>query len=400
MSHLTVLVFCESEARHEDLARELEATGQTRAVGEVSDLSALTKAVEAVRPDVLMLELPDSEHKVLDVVEKLPAPAPALLVCGRETASDVILRAMRLGAEEYLTLPLRRIDLHAAVDRVSARTQANPPPGHLGSTLAVMGAKGGVGATTVATQLGISLAELGGHTALVDLDLSGGDVAFHFDLESRFSLADVAARRELDQTYVESLMESVSPNLSLLCAPSKPEDGERVSVPHLERVLALLRGAHNFVVLDLPSQLGELTVRGLELADQVLMVTSSEVASLVQARKRLALLERMGFDLGRVRLVRNRVDRRNPMSEREVQTFLNHKIAHSLPNDYAAVQESQNTGRLLAEVAPGGRLTTESQNLALEAHDWLGLPHPEMQPAAGAVDRVVSYLRSTFHGAD
>ncbi len=400
MSPLSFLVFSDNADTKADLVAHLEATGRRGILAESSDPLALPDAVRDLRPDVLFLDLSSDAERVLERVEKLPAPAPALLVCGPEEASAVILRSMRLGAEAYLTLPLAASDLEAAVERIAARTHPEPESRPHAATLAVLGAKGGVGTTTVACELARELASGGAGTALLDLDLVGGDVALHFDREPRFSLADAGTRKDLDRHFVDTLFEHVGPSLRLLCAPERPEDGERVASRHLERALSVVAAGESFVVLDLPAQLGDVAVRGLDDADLILLVTTCDVASLHQARRRLDLMKRMGVGPQRIRVIVNRVDRKSPMGRREIDRFLGHPVAARLPNVHAVLQESQNTGRPPGEIAPGNPLQQALRELVPTVHEWLGRPRPASRAPSGALERVRRYVRSRTHGAD
>lgn len=400
MSQLSFLVFCEGADTKNDLVARLEATGHLGILAEASEVGGLADAVLSLHPDVLVLDLSSNGQRILDRVEKLPAPAPALLVCGPAEASSVILRSMRLGAEAYLTLPLSENELGAAIERIVARSAPAPDETRRAATLAVLGAKGGVGTTTVACELARALATGGAGTSLLDLDLDGGDVALHFDRDPRFSLADARERGDLDRHYLETLFERIDPSLRLLCAPRLPEDGERVGVRHLERALAVVRDDEDFVVLDLPSHLGDIAVRALDEADLVLLVTTCDVASLLQARRRLELMKRMGFEADRLRVIVNRLDRKSPMSLREIDDFLGHPVAGTLPNVHAVLQESQNTGQAPCVVEADNPLQTGVQDLVSTLHDWLGLARPASRAPSGAIERVRRYVRSRIHGAD
>ncbi len=297
-------------------------------------------------------------------------------------------------------MPLQTAELATAVEGIAARLHPEPASEPRASTLAVLGAKGGVGTTTVACEIARELAAGGARTALLELDLGGGDVALHFDRDPRFSLADASTREDLDRHFVESLSEPAGPSLRLLCAPQRPEDGERVAPRHLERALSVLGAAESFVVLDLPAQLGDVAVRGLDHADLVLLVTTCDVASLHQARRRLDLMKRMRFDADRIRVIVNRVDRKSPMGRREIDRFLEHPVAATLPNVHAVLQESQNTGRPPGEIAPDNPLQSALQELVPTLHEWLGLPRPASRAPSGALERVRRYVRSRTHGAD
>ena len=198
----------------------------------------------------------------------------------------------------------------------------------------------------------------------------------------------------------ETLLEPVSEQLTLLCAPDRPEDAERVHPPHLERAITLLRPRHDFLVLDVPGHLDDLTLRGLELADQILLVTTPEIASLAQARRRIDLLARVGIEPARVRPILNRGERRAALTTADLREALGQPVSHVLPNAYAVAQDCVNRGASPAKVAPHSALAAELDELALRCHDWLSLRRPVDAAPAGPLARLRSFWRNHVHGTD
>src|SRR5262247_1575333 len=293
-------------------ALRLEAEGTIELGYVTAEPSELIAAVGAQSPDLVIADLGDDPERVLDMLDKLPTPRPRLIVIGPKDHSGTILRAMRMGVRDYLDVDPAEEDLRSAVLRVAAElapraAAGDKPRTHPARVVAVMGAKGGVGATVVACQLAASLRAAGSRVALVDLNLPLGDAALYFDVQPAYTLANIARESErLDATYLHTLLSGKPNGVQILAAPVHAEEAELVRGAHVERALNLLRGDFDWVVLDLSRTWSEPTVRALDLADLVLLVTLMDVPTLHHTRKHLDLLERLGHSGARIRLIANR----------------------------------------------------------------------------------------------
>jgi pilus assembly protein CpaE len=280
-------------------ALRLEAEGTIELGHVTAETSDLIAAVGAQTPDLVIADLGDDAERVLDMLDKLPTPRPRLILIGPKEQSHTILRAMRMGVRDYLDATYSEEELRSAVLRVAAelgpKTASDKPRAHPARVVAVMGAKGGVGATVVACQLAASLRARGSRTAVVDLNLPLGDAALYFDVQPAYTLANIARESDrLDATFLRTLMSGRPNGVQILASPVHAEEAELVRGAHVERALSLLRGDFDWVILDLSRTWSEPTVRGLDLADLILLVTLMDVPTLHHTRKHIDLLERLG----------------------------------------------------------------------------------------------------------
>jgi pilus assembly protein CpaE len=266
--------------------------------------------------------------------------------------------------------------LIAAIQRV-ARDRAGSAEDHRAPLVAVMGAKGGVGASFVACQLSASLARLGGRVALVDGHLRLGDVALYLDLSPQYNFASLGSRSEaIDATYLHTTLDEHSSGVQVLAAPRRPEEGDTVGVRCVERVMGLLRQEFDWVIWDTPRAFDDRSVFVLDRADPVLLVTTPDVPAMNHARMHLDLLERLGRSPEEIRVVANRTERAASVSSREARKFLGRPADASIPNDFPRATTCVNEGRTLYEVGPRSALGKAMGELALLAHSWCGRPLP------------------------
>src|SRR5262245_5332229 len=249
--NLRLLLFTADPKRAEDLARLIEQTRVARAVaaGEPGDLAARVRrgGIDAVFAD--LIEQPEA---LLDAYAALPQPRPPLIACGPADDGQLVLRALRLGAREYLPSDVVRQDLAEVLEKLGRGLEAAVGGGgRRGSIVSVMGGKGGVGATVIACQLASALQRLGRRVAVVDLCLPLGDVDFHHDMRPRYTLADLAAQGDgFDAAYLQSIAAEHASGVRVLAAPQDPEQAELVTASQVGRALGLLQLEYDFVIVD------------------------------------------------------------------------------------------------------------------------------------------------------
>ena len=402
MSNPTCIFYAATNGELRRHALRLEAEG-TIELGHVTvDPSELIAAVGAQSPDLVVADLGEDPERALDMLDKLPTPRPRLIVIGPKDQSGAILRAMRMGVRDYFDTDPSEDDLRSAILRVGAELEPRtavsaPEKKQPARAVAVMGAKGGVGATVVACQLAAALASRGGRVVLVDLNLPLGDAALYFDVQPAYTLAHIARESErLDPTYLRTLLSGKPNGVQILASPVHAEDAELVRGEHVERALHLLRGDFDWVVLDLSRTWNETTVRALDLADLVLLVTLMDVPTLHHTRKHLDLLERLGHGGARIRLIANRHSSLDAVTDKDVEEFLERKPDFRIPNDFPTTLAAVNRGVSVGDISARSPLARAYIELSQALHGWFGAQQAaaaKAEPSQGALARVRGMFR-------
>ena len=289
------------------------------------------------------------------------APSPEGLRC-----------AMRAGARDYLPLTLAPEAFRLAVREIAAqanRHQNEKVGGETASRLvAVTGAKGGIGKTTVAINLAAALhAETGLPTVLVDLYTQFGDVALMLNLTPKRALSDLAALNpaEIDDALMEScLMEHPSGLFVLPCA-NQTLAWDALPVGLLESVIPLLKRRFRFVVLDVPPFLSPLTLYTLSYATVTLAIANlHDITTIHDTRQLLQALQGKVVARDALKLVLNRVSARNRLSAGDVTATLGYPIAAQIVNDGRLVPQSVNEGVPFVLSAPKSPVAQSVRALA------------------------------------
>ncbi|AWT10646.1 hypothetical protein DM292_10850 [Stutzerimonas frequens] len=319
-------------------------------------------------PDLLLLHVSHLWREELAALQQHPLQQrPPLLVCGPQDDRDCMRMAMQASARDFLPEPLVEQELLAAISRIAL--EARDGHGSGGKVIAIMNAKGGSGATMLACNLAHSLSAYGRRTLLLDLDLQFGTVAHCLDVRPSHSHMEVLQRiDELDSVALHGFCSHFSPTLDVLGGrASELCLTQDIQLEQVEALLRLARSSYEWVVVDLPRQIDHLTGITLEQADQVYVVLQQSLSHLKDAVRLVRIMrEDLGIRGDRLQLVVNRYDKTAPVSLKDIAEALHCGVPQRLPNDYAVINESQNTGVPLGLHAPRAPLTQGIQQMAQE----------------------------------
>ena len=288
-----------------------------------------------------------------------------LVAVSPDDDSETIVRTVRAGADEHLSLPLSQHDLLKVCIKVAEACRASTPrDGRGGALWVVHSPKGGVGVTTLVVNLAITLRAAQRDVALVDLDVYAGDAAFFLDVQPTNTLRDVVANHHrLDAVLVRGAMTRHPSGLSILAAPSAGR-GEPLLEPTAEQmidVLELVTGMHELTLVNTPRIPSEATRAVLTTADRILLVTDLTVPALRGCARTIDWLVGEGVDPARtVEVIVNRYNPRSTeVSTADVSRMIHAPVRALLPCDDTAALSAANAGRPLAESTPLHRAIAE-----------------------------------------
>ena len=365
---------------------------------ECSRYEFFADVVAQTHPDIGLVALDQDPDKALDLVARLNETSPecAILVVSASSDGKLILRAMRAGAKEFLNAPVRLQDLLDALDRIADRRFGRGEAKARGtSVIAVAGATGGVGTTSLAVNLGCALAsDPKNAVALVDLDLCLGDADVFLDTIPDYTLVDVAQNvTRLDFTLLKRSLTKHSSGLFLLPRPVQMEDMALVSADDLQRVIGLLKATFTHLVIDLSKSYTPLDMVALQMANHILLVTQLDLPCLRNVVRLMMSFGNMKEVADKVKILVNRVglDTGN-ISLKKAQDTIGREIYWQLPNDYRTMVEVRNNGVPLIEQAPKAAITQAILGLAES------LAGPKSEPEAEAAKPGKGRLLGLFSG--
>ena len=333
---MTQIAILTTDPRLDDMLR---ASGLKSSRIEAAELAAYARATEAPQVVVVDVRGRDQLPASLAAFRKQHPGAGVVLVVST-LDPRLMLEGMRAGVNECVAEPVAAKTLEDAVRRVLT----NAAPQSTGQVFAFVGAKGGVGASTMAVNTAAALGRrAGGHVLLVDLHIGHGDAAVFLGVEPRFSIVDAMENiHRVDESFFSGVVEKTDAGVHLLAASTRSVagalDGRRVRT-----LLEMASQTYATTVLDVPRSTA-LTLDALDVATTVVVVTSQEIASLRHAAAMAETL-RHRFGAMRVKVVINRFQRDSVISHADIERTVGGSVKHLIPSDYRSAIEALNTGR-------------------------------------------------------
>ena len=338
-------------------------------------VEAFTLAFQ-LRPDVMLMRIEEPLVRPVQTLSRINDGLPDLPIVVFSTEANIRLmrQSMVSGASDYLQEPLNPEELEASIIKVLERKEREgmrrrgelDDPIPQGTIITVFGAKGGIGKTTISSNLAVALAgEAHQSVALVDMDTRFGDVAITMDIPVERSIADLA--RNLDNVDRQSLKEYLVEHESgvhILPAPTRPSDWRNLTARHVRDVVDVLAQTHDFVILDTPGTFNEIVAAAIEVGTMILLITTLDMASIKDTVLALEMLhERFGNDDERIKVVLNRAGVDTGVREKDVERTLDTELWWKIPQDNEVVKAAQ-LGRPIVLSRPNSRVAGEIKEIA------------------------------------
>ncbi len=274
---------------------------------------------------------------------------PILMLTAKGDIADRIA-GFEAGADDYLTKPFQPKELAFRVRSLLARAQtpiaSSATDTGRGYVLAVFGSKGGVGKTTIATNLAVSLRERSHHrVALLDADFFSGDVGVHMNLPTISTILDLTQHDgALEPALADQVMVPHPSGVHVLLSPFRPEEGNDVTPQQLGAVVDFLAGLYEYVVVDCQPSYDQRMLGVLERADDVLLVVTPEVGPLKNTSLFLEWAARLKFPLSKMNIVVNRFNSNVGIGSEEIERTLQHEVSFRIISGGRPVVMSVNRG--------------------------------------------------------
>lgn len=323
--------------------------------------AALEVYQAGISPELIVVEVEGTPASILDQLGALAAVCSTgtkVIVIGH--ANDILLyrELVRRGVSDYLVGP---IDVLTFVQAVSDAFNA-PDASPIGRTIAVVGCKGGVGASTVAHNLAWAMSKkFGIGTVLVDLDVAFGTAGLNFNQDPSNSISDaVAARDNLDSAVVEGLLTKCrdNDNLNLLTSAAILDQACDMPENAIDRLVEILRGEAPIIIFDVPHMWSAWARRMLIMADEIIIVAVPDLANLRNAKNITETLRQLRPNDGTPKLLLNQVGlpKRPEIPQNDFVKPLDVEVMESIPFDAELFYTASNKGQMIAETQPSGKV--------------------------------------------
>lgn len=340
-----------------------ESTGGSAALGHIENLS----------PDIIIMTLGAGDTDVLSLAERiiLHRPRTYVILLAEYLDVDILQGALQAGVHNVIQFPKTSKEFGEYIKTVykneKTRIESLNSKQNLSwmsRVITVFGAKGGLGKTTIATNLAVKLAENSKKVALIDLDLQFGDVHIFLDVEPPDTIAELVQEfSSANIDLVRSYMTVHSSGVHVLCAPKSPEYAELVSPDKVGSIISLLRTYYDYVIIDTPPAFSEVTITAIEASSTILFVTGLDISILKNSKLSLSLLDSLQQN-NKIKLIVNRAVNVSSITLNDVQKLIDRPIWAKITSDYKVAVTALNRGIPFVTGAPQSELSQSISSIA------------------------------------
>jgi pilus assembly protein CpaE len=356
LPRISIQAFCETEG----VARPIERAGEDRRMAKAHlkvHMGGIETAVEfyktAPTPNLILLESRCEPREMLETLRRLADvcdPTTKVVVIGHYNDIWLYRELIRSGISEYVVAPISLADILSVISGIFVNPEAEP----LGKTIAFVGAKGGVGSSTIAHNIAWSVSTLfKSEVVVADLDLPFGTANINFDQDPAQGIAEaVFSPERIDETYLDRLLAQCAEHLSLLASPSTLDRIYDFDPDAFTQIIDVAQRSAPVVVLDVPHVWSGWTKNTLVLADEIVITATPELANLRNAKNLVDMLRKLRPNDAAPKLVLNQagIPKRPEISAADFAEPLGITPMAVIPFDPLFFGNASNNGRMLGEM--------------------------------------------------
>ncbi len=409
---IRILIVDDIADTRESLSKLLSFEKDIEVIGSVGSGQEAVDFAKRERPNVILMDInmqPMDGITATEIITNV-APESPIIMMSVQNEQDYLRRSMLAGASDFVAKPFSADEVINAIRRVHeigkvkrqrfaslAPASAGggvtlPRAQERGKIISLFSPKGGVGRTTLATNLAVALHQSTQKpVVLVDGSLPFGDVAVILNMNPKAkTIGDLVGSFEaMDTEVLETVLVTHSTGIKVLLAPPTPEAAELVQPANIKRALELLRENYAFIVVDTWPSYTEVVLTMLDTSDVVLVPMTLEITSLKNVRVFMEIATKLGYDDNKVQLVANRNDSSGGIKASDVEASLGRRIPHAVVSDGRALVLAVNRG---VPFVISHRDSQVSKDIFEMARKLSGAS--EAQPAAAAAGKPAAAARS------
>lgn len=347
----------------------LKKTDITQVIGSYSDLVNGYNAVLELRPSIVIVDISQKTDLAIDIVSKIAVNHKTckIIVTSDDYSADLVVKAMRAGAREFLSKPIIESELNASLEKMRDSLSGAFSEENKCKVITAFSNKGGIGKTAIATNLALELANITKEkVALIDLNLQLGDITTFLDINPSFDISYVVQNlARIDETFLLSTLEKYKDtSLYVLADPPYLEQAEEITAEQIATLFSVLKKTFSYIVIDTGANFDGKTITALDNSDLILLITIVNLPAIRNCQRCLELFDRLGYEKDKTKIVLNRYMENDEIKVEEVEDVLGQEVYWKIPNNYFTIMSAINKGIPVSTINPDSNISQSYRELA------------------------------------
>lgn len=326
-----------------------------------------SKIAENPEKSVLIVDLSDDKSVKTDLIMKVSSKFSncRVIALSDNPSVSLIVEVMRFGAKEFLPVPIIKNEFNDSMNKILSEDQVKEK--NKCKIISVFSNKGGIGKTSLATNLALELAKITKeNTALIDLNFQTGDITTFLDLKPSFNISYMLENIDkINETFLLSTLERYKrTSLYVLADPPYFKQADTIKPAQIAKLFNTLKDTFSYIVVDVEASFEGKNIAALDNSDVILLVTVANLPALRNTQRCLELFDKLGYDKDKTKIVVNRYMENDEIKEDDVKKVLSRDIFWKVPNNYFAIMSAINKGIPVSEINTSTNVSQSYRELA------------------------------------
>jgi len=356
MEKIKIVIVDDSEETRNNIKTILSFEKRIEVIGEAENGEEAVFITKEARPDIVLMDINMPVMDGIKATEEISVSVPetTVIIMSVQGEHEYLKKAMSAGAREFITKPFSSDEIIRAIiktyDIESKRKEHTTVPKSKeeikSKVITVFSTKGGVGKTTISSNLAVSIARATKKkVALVDLDLQFGDVSIMLNVTVKNTISDLIKEiNSLDEDTVDDYLVTHFSGVRVLPAPLKPEYAEYITSSHVEKIIKVLKENYHYVIIDTSASFHETVLTSLDMSDRILLVSTLDLPTIKNIKSGLDIMESLRYSKEKINIVLNKASEQFGIKYKDFESTLKHAIWGFIPEDSQTVITSANKG--------------------------------------------------------